>query len=211
MLSLNRPAVPRATYRHYTLGEGWTTDLAEGRSTTHQRRMPAATPQMRASLPQRQARRAGRLRVQVDDAGSEDWWEHGLNEPGVVVIDSTQALLNTLASAGDRLVVLHYFAHWCGACRALHPKASQILAERSATVVHALVEYDSQKALAKRLGVKVLPFFQLYRGAAGKVDEFSATLTKVNRLREALQTHDVPPNSRPAGTADASIFTALKE
>ena len=128
--------------------------------------------------------------VDVDE--DDGWWRHGLEELGVVVIDSTPAFLDTLATAGDKLVVVHFYARWCGACKALHPKASSLLRERADTVVHALVEYDSQKALAKRLGVKVLPFFQLYRGANGKLKEFSCTLTKVQMLRDALTELDGP-------------------
>ena len=138
--------------------------------------------------PRHHATRRARVSVRSAAAdGDEDgWWTHGVGEPGVVTIDSTPRFLDTLAAAGDKLVVVHFYAHWCGACRALHPKASSLLRERSDTVVHALVEYDSQKALAKRLGVKVLPFFQLYRGANGKLKEFSCTVTKVQLLRDAL-------------------------
>jgi thioredoxin 1 len=126
----------------------------------------------------------------VDDDAEPDggWWLKGREEAGTVVIDSTQALLQCL-SREDKLVVLHFYARWCGACKALHPKASQVLAERSGQCVHALVDFDSNKAMAKQLGVKVLPFFQLYAGAKGKVDEFSCTLTKVQRLRDALESH----------------------
>jgi thiol-disulfide isomerase/thioredoxin len=123
--------------------------------------------------------------VSVENA-EDGWWTHGLNDPGVITINSTPAFLDTLAAAGDKLVVVHIYAHWCGACKALHPKVSSLLRERSDTVVHALLEYDSQKALAKRLGVKVLPFFQLYRGASGKLREFSCTVTKVQLLKDAL-------------------------
>ena len=37
--------------------------------------------------------------------------------------------------------------------------------------------------------LQVLPFFQFYRGAEGRVAEFSASVAKVQRLRDALAEH----------------------
>jgi hypothetical protein len=54
------------------------------------------------------------------------------------------------------------------------------------------VEFDTNKAMSRSLGVKVLPFFQLYRGSTGRVAEFSASLSKVQRLRDALDEHGGP-------------------
>jgi|AntAceMinimDraft_1070359.scaffolds.fasta_scaffold131212_1 hypothetical protein len=36
------------------------------------------------------------------------------------------------------------------------------------------------------MGVKILPYFHMYKGKAGRVAEFSASLTKVARIRENL-------------------------
>ncbi len=33
------------------------------------------------------------------------------------------------------------------------------------------------------MGVKVLPYFQFFRGAEGKVDQFSCTVSKIQRFR----------------------------
>ena len=33
------------------------------------------------------------------------------------------------------------------------------------------------------MGVKVLPFFKFFRGAEGKVDEFSCTISKIQKFR----------------------------
>ena len=39
---------------------------------------------------------------------------------------------------------------------------------------------------------QVLPFFQFYRGAEGRVAAFSASVSKVQRLRDALAEHSAP-------------------
>jgi thiol-disulfide isomerase/thioredoxin len=54
-------------------------------------------------------------------AKSTKWWEKGL-QPNMREIDSAQDLVDSLANAGDRLVVVDFFSPGCGGCRALHPK-----------------------------------------------------------------------------------------
>jgi hypothetical protein len=54
------------------------------------------------------------------------------------------------------------------------------------------VNYEDNKALSRTLGVKVLPTFHMYRGPSGRVAEFSASLSKIQRLRDALEAHGAP-------------------
>ena len=49
------------------------------------------------------------------------WWEKGL-QPNMREIESAQDLVDSLANAGDRLVIVDFFSPGCGGCRALHPK-----------------------------------------------------------------------------------------
>lgn len=58
-----------------------------------------------------------------------------------------------------------------------------LLAEANKDVIFLAINFDENKALARGVGVKVLPFFHLYRGAEGRVDAFSASVSKVQRLR----------------------------
>ena len=59
-------------------------------------------------------------------------------------------------------------------------------------VLFLKVEYDANKPMARTLGVKVLPTFHMYRGPSGRVAEFSASLSKIQRLRDALDAHGAP-------------------
>lgn len=40
--------------------------------------------------------------------------------------------------------------------------------------------------MCKSLGVKMLPYFHLYRGQRGKLSQFTASISKVQRLRDAI-------------------------
>lgn len=85
-------------------------------------------------------------------------------------------------------MIVDFFAPWCGACRALYPKLSKLL-EKYPDVLVVKVNFEANRALCKSLGIRVLPFFHFYHGAAGRVAAFSATSSKIARLQEALEAH----------------------
>ena len=130
---------------------------------------------------------------------SDKWWtKHeaaNMRECG-----GMDDFLACVAEAGDRLVVVDFYARWCGACRALAPKLAKI-AEANPDVIVLKVEFDDNKDMCRSMGVKVLPFFQLYRGAEGKVASFSASLSKSHKLADAVAEHDLLGNARRAKEA----------
>ena len=109
----------------------------------------------------------------------------------MISITSIQQFVDLLASAGDRLVICEFYGQWCGACKGVYPKVSQLMREHPDAVL-AKLDFDQTKPIAKAMGVRVLPYFALYRGAEGKVDAFSASLSKIDRLRSALDRWDAP-------------------
>lgn len=141
-----------------------------------------------AALPSR------RTRLQVHaggDASQTDgtrWWQKG-SEPNLRDINSTQEFLDALSNAGEKLVVVEFFATWCGSCKALYPKLCQLAAEHP-DIEFLKVNFDENKAMCKSLNVKVLPFFHFYRGADGRLDSFSCSLSKLAKLKEAIATHN---------------------
>jgi hypothetical protein len=66
------------------------------------------------------AQRTQRVAALVE--GDDPWWQHGSDLPNERAVHSTQEFLAALSAAGDTLVVCHFYAQWCGACKALHPK-----------------------------------------------------------------------------------------
>ncbi|KAK9817765.1 hypothetical protein WJX72_001869 [[Myrmecia] bisecta] len=127
---------------------------------------------------------AGRLPV------SEPWWTRN-NPENMKDVHSVEELVNELAAAADRLVVVDFYAQWCAACRALFPKLCQLCNDNPDILV-LKVDWDANKQICKALSVKVLPYFHFYRGAQGKVAEFSASVSKIQRLRDAIAEHNTP-------------------
>ena len=152
-------------------------------------------------MPPRAAPEAGAAAA----APTEGWGTKDIPE-NMVHIHSVQELVDELGEGArlDQLVVVDLFAPWCGACRALFPKLRKLCAEHP-DVRFVGINFEDNKSLARGLGVKVLPFFLFYRGAEGRVDGFSASVSKIARLKDAILDHksdrcfleDAPPNPLP--------------
>lgn len=52
------------------------------------------------------------------------WWEKGL-KPNMKEVTGAEDLVDSLLTAGDKLVVVDFFSPGCGGCKALHPKVPQ--------------------------------------------------------------------------------------
>ncbi|KAI5074058.1 hypothetical protein GOP47_0012071 [Adiantum capillus-veneris] len=133
-------------------------------------------------------------RLQVHAGGNPSqtdgtkWWQKG-SVPNLRDVNSTQEFLDALSNAGEKLVVVEFFATWCGSCKALYPKLCQLAGEHP-DIEFLKVNFDENKAMCKSLNVKVLPYFHFYRGAEGRLDSFSCSLSKLAKLKEAIATHN---------------------
>lgn len=126
------------------------------------------------------------------------WWTKDVPE-NVFTVTNVQELVDELeqAAANDQLVVFECFAPWCGSCKALFHKMKKICKEHS-DVRFVLLNFEENRKLAKGLGIKVLPFFHFYRGADGKVEELTASISKISRVKDAIVRHKSPRCYLPA-------------
>ena len=67
--------------------------------------------------------------------------------------------------AGDKPVLLDFYADWCGPCRMLAPAMEEI-AEEHPEIVVGKVNVDEEPALAKQFGIVSIPFVALIRNGA---------------------------------------------
>mmetsp|Transcript_11528 Transcript_11528/g.29318 ORF Transcript_11528/g.29318 Transcript_11528/m.29318 type:complete len:175 (+) Transcript_11528:260-784(+) len=71
-----------------------------------------------------------------------------------VLIEGVQQFVDELRAAGDKLVVVDFFASWCHACQKVQPKVEDLCAGRH-DIVLLKVPYDKNKQICKSLSVKV--------------------------------------------------------
>lgn len=87
------------------------------------------------------------------------------------------------------VVVVDFYADWCGPCRQLAPILDRIVGKSKGEVILAKVDIDKNKGLARREGVGVIPDVRMY--IDGKlVDKFVGVppVTEVNRRINAQLT-----------------------
>ncbi|CAD5207423.1 unnamed protein product [Bursaphelenchus okinawaensis] len=76
----------------------------------------------------------------------------------VTEIESKKQLQEILEEAGDKLVVVKFFATWCGPCRMMAPKFLK-LSNENENVVCVEVDVDEQEELVQEYDVNVMPTF----------------------------------------------------
>ena len=84
-------------------------------------------------------------------------------------IGSEEEWTETIEGAGDKLVVVDFFATWCGPCRAMAPKVEE-LAKKYPDVLFLKVNVEECRSIATCIGVFYLPTFCFMRNGI-QVDE----------------------------------------
>lgn len=74
---------------------------------------------------------------------------------------------NELIKNPNKLVLIDFYADWCGPCKSMEPTIKKLAKELSSNLAIYKVNIDKNPALATDLGVKSIPSFLLYRN--GKV------------------------------------------
>jgi thioredoxin 1 len=104
----------------------------------------------------------------------------------VLEVKSKGEFDSQLTAAGDKLVVVDFFAQWCGPCKHIAPKIEE-LAQATPTVVFLKVDVDEVEDLAMEQNISCMPTFLFFKGGK-KVEEFSgANFDKIKELVDKLK------------------------
>lgn len=68
---------------------------------------------------------------------------------------------NTLISK-DNLVLVDFYAPWCGPCRKMEPMLNEVVQENKGKVTLVRLNIDENKQLARQLGVREIPVLKIY-------------------------------------------------
>ncbi|XP_062546431.1 thioredoxin-2 [Armigeres subalbatus] len=77
-----------------------------------------------------------------------------------------------LEAAGDKLVLVDFFATWCGPCKVIAPKLDELQAKHADRVVIIKVDVDECEELAIKYNISSMPTF-LYIKNKDVVYQFS--------------------------------------
>jgi thioredoxin len=86
-----------------------------------------------------------------------------------------------------KLVVIDFYADWCGPCRQLGPILDKIAGEHGGKILIGKVNVDQNEVLASREGVRGIPDVRIFRDGA-EVDRFVG-LPVESEVRRRLETH----------------------
>nr|CAD2173335.1 unnamed protein product [Meloidogyne enterolobii] len=75
---------------------------------------------------------------------------------------SQEELNAILAEAGSKLVVIDFFATWCGPCRLMTPKFNK-LADEFADPIYVGIDVDEHEHIAANYEINVMPTFVFFK------------------------------------------------
>lgn len=97
-------------------------------------------------------------------------------------VKDSDDLAAKLKDAGDHLVVIDFFAKWCGPCKMIAPRIEEMVNEYP-DVVFLKVDVDECEQVATEYDISSMPTFVFVKNSA-KVDSFSGA--NFDKLRETV-------------------------
>ncbi|KAL0277834.1 UNVERIFIED_CONTAM: hypothetical protein PYX00_004978 [Menopon gallinae] len=100
----------------------------------------------------------------------------------VICIVDKKDLEVKLQEAGDKLVVLDFYAVWCGPCKLMAPKIEE-LEKTLPNVVFMKIDVDDNEEIAAEYEISAMPTFVFIKNG-NKLDSFSGA--NYNKLKDII-------------------------
>ncbi|RWS21535.1 thioredoxin-2-like protein [Leptotrombidium deliense] len=104
----------------------------------------------------------------------------------VTHIKNADELKGQLEGAGNKLVVIDFFATWCGPCKAIAPIIEKMATEFEDSVVFLKVDVDECESVAASYNISAMPTFKFIKEKK-EVDEFMGA--NEAKIKELVQKH----------------------
>ncbi|KAL9658072.1 hypothetical protein ABK040_012986 [Willaertia magna] len=100
---------------------------------------------------------------------------------GVKEVRSEDEFRGYLRNSTGKLVVVDFYATWCGPCMMVKPMFES-LSQKYSNVIFLKVDVDKHNAIAGKEGVKAMPTFVLYKNNTKLTSVVGADIQKVEKL-----------------------------
>ena len=107
-------------------------------------------------------------------------YQHPKNVKAIAAAD-----FNSEVTQAGKLVVVDFFATWCGPCKTLAPRLDKLAGEFGDRIKFVSINLDQAQDLARELNVQGVPTLFFY-GADGKLVDASVGLISADALRSKL-------------------------
>lgn len=104
----------------------------------------------------------------------------------VYKVTSKADLETKLTEAGDKLVVIDFYATWCGPCKRIAPILEEIAEQHKEKLVVLKVDTDEVEELVDEYKIQVMPTF-VFKRRGDHVDTLSGS--NEEKLKELIQKH----------------------
>jgi thioredoxin 1 len=115
----------------------------------------------------------------------------------------TEAQFDAEVTQSSRLVVVDFYAPWCGPCKVLSPRLDKLAGEFGNRIKFVSVNVDQSPALAAKFNVEGTPTV-LFFGKEGKVVGGFTGVASAGDLREKLESL-LAHNESPATTTGKAL------
>ncbi|MCS7306622.1 MAG: thioredoxin [Thermoguttaceae bacterium] len=100
------------------------------------------------------------------------------------IIELTEENFQQEVIESDKLVLVDFWAPWCGPCQRIAPIVEQLAAENPGSLKVGKVNVDQQPQLAAQFGINSIPTLMLFKN--GRVFQTLIGLQPKARLQEAI-------------------------
>ncbi|XP_014785770.1 thioredoxin 1 [Octopus bimaculoides] len=103
----------------------------------------------------------------------------------MLTITSLEQFNELLAENKDKLIIIDFFAQWCGPCKMIAPKLLAMEKDHD-TVLFCKVDVDEAPDVAEDQCISAMPTFRFYKGG-DKVDEVIGASEE--KIKATLEKH----------------------